>query len=397
LWPFNRKPPVETKSLAQPTAELLELFGVNSVAGVTISNEQALRVPAVAAAVRVISEAVASLDRTVKRMVDGQEVDAPDHPAAKLLNGAVNPWTSGYELVRDLVAQALTSDAGGLAWVNRISNEPREIIHYQPGIISVTIEDTGEPKYRLSGQPVDAGNVLHLRGLYGRSPLSLARTAIALAAALESHGANLFTNGARPGGILETPKPVGDTGVTKMLAGWRAAHEGAEKAGRTAILWDGTTFKPLGLASTDAQYLENRTFQVLEVARAFGIPPGMLYELSRNTWSNSEQQAKEFITYTLTPWVRALEAALNRALLTDEERGEYRIALDIDDTSQADLTARATAISTLITARVLNPNEARDWLGMQPRPGGDEYANPAITPGPAAPANDNNEPQREAA
>lgn len=110
---------------------------------------------------------------------------------------------------------------------------------------------------------------------------------------------------------------------------------------------------------------------------------------TRNTWGNSEQQAKEFIQYTLIPWLRILEGAFNRTLLTDAERGEYRFAFDIDDTSQADLTARATAISTLITSRVLNPNEARSWLGMAPRDGGDGFSNPAIDT--ATPAHDNNQ------
>jgi phage portal protein BeeE len=103
--------------------------------------------------------------------------------------------------------------------------------------------------------------------------------------------------------------------------------------------------------------------------------------------------AREFVRYTLMPWLRALESAFNRALLTDEERDEYRFSFDVDDTSQADLTARATAISTLITSRVLNPNEARDWLGLPPRDGGDEYANPntgSNQPGaPQPPTNDN--------
>jgi HK97 family phage portal protein len=106
--------------------------------------------------------------------------------------------------------------------------------------------------------------------------------------------------------------------------------------------------------------------------------------------------AREFIRYTLMPWLKALESAFNRALLTDEERGEYRFCFDVDDTSQADLTARATAISTLISSKVLNANEARDWLDMPPRTGGDVFENPNT--GSKPPANDNTPPpQQEAA
>lgn len=398
MWPFQTKsaPPVETKSLGDPTAELLELFGALP-AGTSISNAEALSVPAVSAAVRIISEAAASLDLKLKRKVDDAEEDVTEHPGLKLLTGQANGWTSGFELIRDLAAAALTKDIGGLAYVTRVGGEPREVIIYRDSIITCDFDDkTNEPRYRLGNQPVPASNVLHVRGPFTKSPLSMARSAVATASAMEGYANGLWTNGARPGGVIETPQKLGSDGVKALLAGWRAAFSGKANAGKTAILYEGAVYKQMALTSVDGEFTASRTFQILEIARAFRVPPGMLFELTRNTWGNSEQQAKEFIQYTLVPWLRILEAAFNRALLTDEERGEYRFAFDIDDTSQADLTARATAISTLITARVLNPNEARDWLGMPPRAGGNEFANPAIdTAKPAA--NDNNPPNKEAA
>lgn len=113
----------------------------------------------------------------------------------------------------------------------------------------------------------------------------------------------------------------------------------------------------------------------------------MLYDLERVTWSNGEQMGKEFLTYSLEPWLLALEAAFMRALLTPEERKSgLRIVFDRDDLTRADLGARATAYSSLISSRVYNPNELRAWDGMPPYEGGDEFVNPAITPGAA---NDN--------
>lgn len=393
---WNRKPaPIEAKSLAAPDAELLAILGATVAGTAAVGASTALTVPAVGAAVRVISEAAATLPVTVKRKVGGVETDVPDHSALKLLTGQANPWTSGFELIRDLVAAALTRDVGGLAYVNRVGGETREIINYQPTAISVAYEDTGEPIYRLSGRIVPASDIVHVRGTFSKCPLTQFAEAIGVAHVLEKHAAALFTNGARPGGVLESPKPLGETGVTKMLQGWQAAFGGATHAGKTPVLWDGTTFKPLTFSSVDAQFLEMRRFQIGEVARAFRVPPQMLFDLERATWSNAEQMAREFLTYCLQPWLRALEGAFNRALLTDEERGEYRFAFDIDDTTQADLTARAAAISTLITTRVLNPNEARDWLGMPPREGGEEYANPNTGSNQPAPANDNT-PERDA-
>lgn len=378
LWPFTRKSPVEQKSLAEPDGELLAIFtGITPGAG--ISAATALTVPAVAAAVRVISEAAASLDIRVLRTDGGKEEDDPVHPVFKLLRGDVNEWTSGYELIRDLVAEALTRDAGGMAWVNRVNGKPAEIIHYDPAVISVEYADTREPKYRLSNRPVPSADIIHLRGAFSRCSLALAREAIAVAHVMEAHASRLFKNGARPGGVIEFPKGLGDEGLKKMKAAWRAAHEGAENAGKTAILWDGAQFKAMTLNSTDAQFLELRKFQILEIARAFRVPPSMLFELDRATWSNSEQMGFEFLTYTLEPWLQALEATLSRALFTPEERQTYRIMFDRDDLTRASLTERATAISSLISARVLNPNEGRSWIDLAPYAGGNEFANPHIT------------------
>ncbi len=400
MWPFSTKaaPVVEEKSLGDPTAEELALFGAIDLSGTSIGNAEALTVPAVSAAIRLISEAVASLEVKVKRKVGDTEADAPEHPAYALLTRDANAWTSGYELVRDLIGSALTEDKGGIAYVVKVSGEPREIIKYRSSILQVDYDQaTNEPTYKLDNRKIAASDVIHVRGAFSRCPLALARDAISMAKAMESYANGLWSNGARPGGVIQTPNKLGTDGVKAMLAGWKAAFSGKANAGKTAVLYEGATYQQMALTSVDGQFNESRTFQILEIARAFRVPPGLLYELTRNTWATNEAQAKEFLVYTCIPWIRCLEAALNRALISPEDRAEYRIMFDIDDTSQADLTARATAISTLITARVLNSNEARSWLDMPPRAGGEVFENPAVDVNKPAPANDNNPPTKEAA
>lgn len=221
--------------------------------------------------------------------------------------------------------------------------------------------------------------MIHLREPFGRCPVTLAREAIAAAIVMERHAARLFGRGARPSGVLSFPKGMGDEAVKKARIAWRSTHEGQDAGGATAILYDGATFQPLTLASTDAQFLENRKFQITEIARAFNIPAPMIGDLERATWGNAEQKAKEFLSYCLEPRLKALEGALGRALLTEEERGRFAIRFDRDDISRADLATRSTTINSLITSQVLNPNEGRAWLGMEPRQGGDEFRNPNIT------------------
>lgn len=385
MWPFDRKtaepptadPEVETKSLGDPSPELLALFAGTSIG--TLSEAQALSVPAVSSAIRLISEAAATLCINVKRKDGDSEVDAPEHPAQALLNGSVNSWMSSFEFVRDLVATALISDAGGIAIVTKVRKSPREIVLYRRGTITVDYDSiTDEPTFRNASTILPADTVIHLRPPFGKAPLRLAADAIGAAKAMESHAANLFANAARPGGMLKSKTNLNDSAIERAKVFWHAAFGGGANAGKTAFMPADLEFEQLALNSTDAQFLENRKYQTLEICRAFRIPPSMAYELDRATYSNSEQMGKEFLSYSLSPWLRAVEAALNRALFTPAERAAgYRVAFDEDDLTKADLTARATAASSLISSRAINPNTARTWLlDLPPYDGGETYANP---------------------
>lgn len=390
--PFARKASApETKSFTTSgTFEELVTGAVPTMAGIYVSAADALRVPAVANAVQIIAEAAATLDIYVKRREGGVEHNDEDHALLPILRDRVNDWTSSFEFFRQLVLDALTMDRGGMAMVIRANDgRPVELIRYMPGILTCdTDQATGQRTYRMNSRVINAGDVIHLLPPLGRSPLSLAREAIGVAVALERHAAKLFTRGARPGGALLFPQGMPETGVKNTRDAWAAAHGSGEDSGKTVILTDGADFKPFTFTSTDAQFLENRKFQINEIARAFNIPAPMIGDLERATWSNSEQKGREFLSYCLEPWLRGLEGALSRALLKDEERGEYVIRFDRDDLTRADLSTLATVINSLIASQTINPNEGRAWLGQPPRPGGDEFKNPNISTEPKSGASD---------
>lgn len=380
IWPFTRKAATpETKSISPVDIEYLA-----GAAGVQVTTADALKVPAVANAIQIISEAVASLDIFVKRIEGASEVDDEDHALLPLLRSEANEWTSAFEFIRQIMVDALMFNGGGMAWVNRVDGRPVEIIRYNPGVLSFELDvNTNERRYRRFGSPIPARDVIHLLPPLGRAPLSLAIQAIGTAVALDRHAASLFANGAKPGGILKLPTMT-EAALAAAREAWNLTH-GDGQAGKTAVLLNGAEFVPLTLNSTDAQFLENRKFQILEIARAFNIPAPMIGDLERATWSNSEQKGREFLSYTLEPWLRALEGALRRALLSDEERQTTVIRFDRDDLTRADLSTRATVIGGLISSQTINPNEARSWIGLPPRDGGDEFRNPHITEAPAAP------------
>jgi HK97 family phage portal protein len=375
IWPFTK-----TEKKALTDEQILELLGggIPTATGISVSSETALRVPAVAAAVRTISEAAASLKvKVVSIASDRTETDIPDHPVTALLRDEANEWTSGFEFIRSIVVDALCRDQGGLAWVNRVNGEAREVIRYRPGFINVDYpDDSLAPRYRISGIIKPSADIIHLRGLFDKAPLTLCREAIGVAMVMERHAARLFGQGARPGGVIESEKPLGAEGSKSMIAGWRAAMEGSENAGKTAILWDGAKWKAMTLSSVDAQFQQLRLFQLQEIARAFNIPASLLGDMTRATWSNAAEMQRQFLQLCLEPWLRALESALRRALFSKEDRKKYAIRFDRDDFTNVDLTARATAISSLVSSRVINPNTAREWLDLPPYAGGEEYANP---------------------
>lgn len=376
----------ERKSLSSPTDEEYALF-TGGATPPTISMQRALTVPPVQSCVTLISGAAASLAIRVEKKTGSTWGPDTDHAVAQLLSDQPNAWCSTFELIRDLIAGALTNDKGALAWVNRVGDEVREIVRYESAHFTVDYSGDGrrEPSFRINNVPTALTDVIFIRSPFSRCPLSLAADAIAAAKNMERHASKLFENGARPSGVVQTAQKIGDEAAKKMIAAFKAAFAGVENAGKVPILWDGTEFKPLTLNSTDSQFLENRKYQTLEICRAFRVPPSMVYELDRATWSNGEQQGKEFLTYTLEPWLQLLENAMRRALFSVEERATYRICFDRDDLTRADLTARATAIASLISAKVLNPNEGREWLDLPPYDGGSSYENPNITTTPAPP------------
>lgn len=388
-----------TKGLADPGPEVWGFFGLTApAAGITISHAQALQVPAVASAVRLISEATAILPcRVMERQADGTFAEAPDHEVNEFLQVRANDWTTPFELIRDLVIDGLTDDRGGLAHVNYGGGRPFEIIRYRTGVMSVTYDPvTNEPTYRVDNRRIPLAEALHLRSPFGKSPLSLALQAIGVAHVLQNHAAGLFSRGARPSGALKFPKGMGEESVKRARAAWRETHEAEGETGKTAILYDGAEFEAFTFASTDAQFLENRKFQILEIARHFRVPPSMIFDMDRATWGNTEQMGREFLTYSLEPWLKALESAFQRAFFySAEDRGRYVVRFDRDDMTRADFATRSSVVNTLIASKVINPNEGRDWFGYGPRPGGDEFENPNINPeaGGQAPAK---EPGQEA-
>jgi HK97 family phage portal protein len=245
----------------------------------------------------------------------------------------------------------------GNAYAQIIRNGKGEVIGLyplMPNRMTVDRDAFGKICYRYQMQDSDAhtgksGNVtlkpsdvLHIPGLgfdglVGYSPIAMAKNAIGLSIATEEYGARFFANGATPGGILEFPGTVKNP--ESIRESWNKGFSGSN-AHKVAILEEGMKYTPISISPEQAQFLETRKFQIDEIARIFRVPPHMVGDLEKSSFSNIEQQSLEFVKYTLEPWIIRWEQSLNRALLSETEKPDYFVKFNVDGLLRGDYQSR---------------------------------------------------------
>jgi HK97 family phage portal protein len=375
----------ETKaapSLADASGFYFDLFGASpTLAGVTVTPHTAMTCAPVACAVRSISEAAGSLPLHVyKRLPDGGKEKAPEHPLYPLLHDAPNSFAPAALFRTQLMADALLQPWGGFAQVVRIDGgKPAELIRLDPRTAPVAVDDRDlEPTYKVDGREIAGADLIHIpspaydqrKGLVGEG-----REAIALALVLERHASRLFGNAARPSGLLSLKGNITEATLKAAKAAWQASQAG-DKSGGTAVLPADTAWQPLTFNSVDSQFLEMRTYAVAEIARLFRVPLHMLMQVDRAQPRSIESIGQEFLSQALLPRLKSFEQELELKLLTPEERKQFAIEFNVDGFARADLLARAQALSAAVSARILNPNEARDLgFGKPAYEGGDVFEN----------------------
>lgn len=387
---LQRVAAVETRSLAEPTPYDFQVFGaVASAAGVSVTPASALRVPAVAAGVRAIAEAVGILPLHVFARTDNARQRDNTHPAYRLLNGDACPWMRGPQLREMITADAVAFGNGFAQIVRDNAGEPRELHRLHPSNVSVEIDaNTSEPSYSValaSGgrRAVSFADMLHLRApsstsahaMIGRSPLIEAKDAIGLLISMQAHACRLFANGARPSGLLSIAGKLGDGALARLKASWEAAHGGG-KSGGTAVLEGDTKFEQLSFTSVEAQFLEIWAHSITEVARVLRVPPVLLMDYSRQTWANAETGGQQFLTYSLSPWLARWEAEVMLKLVSSDERDSIFVEHLPDALLRSDFATRATAYGQYRSMGVMTANEVRAGLNLPPIDGGDVLQNP---------------------
>ena len=357
-------------------------FGTSS-SGKAVNEKTALQTTAVYACVRILAETIASLPfHTYRYTLNGKE-KAIEHPIYYLLHSEPNPEMTSFVFRETLMTHLLL---WGNAYAQIIRDGRGRVLGLYPLLPNKVIVNRNQHgelvyQYEKDGQTyfLRSYEVLHIPGLgfdglIGYSPIAMAKNAIGMAIATEEYGAKFFANGANPGGVLEHPGVVKDP--ARIRESWNAVYQGSSNAHRVAVLEEGMKFQSIGIPPEQAQFLETRKFQLNEIARIFRIPPHMIGDLEKSSFSNIEQQSLEFVMYTLDPWVVRWEQAIQRALFTENEKRQYFVKFNVDGLLRGDYQSRMNGYAVGRQNGWLSANDIRELENLNRIPedlGGDLY------------------------
>ena len=368
------------------------MFG-RSAAGQAVNERSAMQMSAVYACVRILAESIASLPLHFYQYNDaGGKEKAVNHPLYWLLHDEPNPEMSSFSFRETLMTHLLL---WGNAYAQIIRNGRGEVIALYPLMpdrMTVDRDARGRIYYEYTRSDSDANtlgkkstvilspeDVFHIPGLgfdglVGYSPIAMAKQAIGMGLACDEYGAAFYQNGAQPGGVLEHPNVVKDP--KRVRESWNAIYQGSRNAHRIAVLEEGMTYKPISISPEQAQFLETRKFQIDEIARIFRVPPHMIGDLEKSSFSNIEQQSLEFVKYTLAPWISRWEQAIQRSLLLMSERTRYFARFNVEGLLRGDYQSRMNGYAVARQNGWMSANDIRELESLDLIPaeqGGDLY------------------------
>jgi len=367
-------------------------FMGGTTSGKAVTERSAMQMTAVYSCVRILSEAVAGLPLHLYRYGDNNsKVKALEHPLYRLLHDEPNPEMSSFVFRETLMTHLLL---WGNAYAQIIRNGKGEVIALyplMPNKMTVDRDANGQLYYRYQHDSDEAktmenssvilspADVLHIPGLgfdglVGYSPIAMAKNAIGMAIACEEYGAKFFANGAAPGGVLEHPGTIKDP--QRVRESWQSTFGGSGNANKIAVLEEGMKYTPIGISPEQAQFLETRKFQINEIARIFRVPPHMVGDLEKSSFSNIEQQSLEFVKYTLDPWVIRWEQSLQRSLFSFEEKQKYFFKFNVEGLLRGDYQSRMNGYATARQNGWMSANDIRELENLDRIPaedGGDLY------------------------
>jgi HK97 family phage portal protein len=350
------------------------LFG-GSTSGKAVNERSSMQMTAVYACVRILAEAIAGLPLHLYRHDDdSSKHKATEHPLYTLLHSEPNAEMTSFVFRETLMthlllwgnayAQIIRNGKGQVAALYPLMPNRMQVDRDKNGKLYYQYTTSAEDAPTMKGNSVvlDASEVLHIPGLgfdglVGYSPIAMAKNAIGMAIACEEYGAKFFANGAAPSGVLEHPGTVKDP--TRLRDTWQGQFGGSANSHKVAVLEEGMKYTPISISPEQAQFLQTRKFQINEIARIFRVPPHMVGDLEKSSFSNIEQQSLEFVKYTLDPWVIRWEQSLSRALLAADEKQTHFFRFNVEGLLRGDYQSRMGGYATARQNGWMSANDIR--------------------------------------
>jgi HK97 family phage portal protein len=354
-----------------------------SAAGVPVNDQQAMKLIALQACVRIISNTLASLP--IRAMQQQGQILVPVERQPTIVvdpfGGASSAsWLTRRDGIKQIaVSAALRGNGYGVVTARDYLFRPSRLAVCHPDTVRVDVDDDGAREYEVNRVKVDTVDMVHLMGMSmpgaatGMSPVAYARQAIGLGLAVEEFGARFFGDGAHLSGVIEVDQDMNREQARQMKEAWEASHTGLKNAHAAGILSGGAKWKQITVAPEDAQFLGTRAAANLDMAMLYGIPPHMLGQVDRTTsWGTGiEQQALSFLAYTLADWLGMFEDAWTGML----PRGQSAVC-DTGKLSRSDTAGRMSAGVQARTANIKTINELRAVENLPPVEGGDDIHAP---------------------
>ena len=370
--------------LRNPSSDISRAFsGGSTRSGVSVSEFSALQLSVVWACIKIISEDTASLPLILyKKRKSGGKDRATDDPRYYMMHDQPNPEMTAMSF-REAYAAHLLSWGNAYAEKQMVGNgKPIAIWPITPNRCTPYREQgTRQIRYTISlddGGTADLpkSQIIHtpgpgFNGLFGYSPIGMARETIGMGLALEEYGQLYFGNGIHPSFIVSSTTTIKDPRARREAL--EEVYGGLGRAHRVMLLEEAEKIEKIGIPNDEAQFLETRKFQNIDIGtRIYRLPPHMYGEFDKSsTYASAEQFSIDYVTKTLRAWLVRLEQSYNSNLLTPAEQGTYFFEHLVDGLLRGDIKSRFEAYSVAKSARIFTTNEIREMENRNPIEGGD--------------------------
>lgn len=371
---WKKEQPEETRTFSYTYGEALQFLEVQN-------RQKAMNISAVYRAVEIISDSIAILPIHVK-MLDDKNCKSinHNHPVEYIFKNEVGDNITRYQLIK-LLLQSVMLKGNGFAYIQRVNNTPFSIKYLEPTDVSIHYNKQSRDLYyiatNITSKKIEPCDMIHLvknsyDGVNGVSVLSYANRSIALAQSAENGALSFYSNGCNLAGILTVQGQLTEKQKQDIRSSWGQAYGNGGQG--LAVLQGNMTYAPVQLSASDSQMLETRNYNVVDIARFFGISPVLLGDYTHSSYSTIEATQQQFLLHTLQPYICMIEEEFTRKLLKPSER-EANMTINLDETAllRTDKTAMATYYTQMLNSGVMCVNEVRRELGMGDIEGGDKH------------------------